>query len=83
MTEQIGPDISTTLSQIDKKLAQISSVLACQLIGSEIYKDKTQGELVDFLNRLGFDREQMSGILNTTIGSINSRMAELKKEGKA
>ena len=64
-------------------MQQIANCLGYLVIKNEQFKDLTDNDLIPVLWRLGFDRNDIAAILDTTPGTVSVRISRLKAEAEA
>ena len=77
---------SATVGEIRALVApmqQIANCLGYLVIKNEQFKDLSDNDLIPVLWRLGFDRNDISAILDTTPGTVSVRISRLKAEAEA
>jgi hypothetical protein len=84
MTTKTSPTPSSIESQLSaKSLQQIANCLAYLVINTDDLKGKNKQELMSILSDLGFDRNAIAGILQTTPEAVSVRLSELKASKKS
>lgn len=66
--------------KISKALEQIVKLKALDSIQSERWSQKPNGEKIYFLYKLGFENEDISIIIGTTIGTVQKEISVRKKQ---
>lgn len=66
--------------KIYKALDQIAKLKALDSIQSEGWSQKPNGEKIFFLHKLGFESEDISIIVGTTIGTVQKEISVRKKQ---
>ena len=65
-----------------KFLQQIANCLAYLVVHTDELKDKSNNDLIPILSSLGFDRNAIAGVLQTTAPTVSVRLSQLKAEAK-
>jgi CRP-like cAMP-binding protein len=74
-----GLQVSPEISAVAQKLTMISRSLGAIAVRMAPSRPRKLKDQVHFLNRLGFDRNEVAAILGSTPGSVSVRMSERKK----
>jgi hypothetical protein len=64
-------------------MQQIANCLGYLVIKNEQFKDLSDNDLIPVLWRLGFGRNDIAAILDTTPGTVSVRISRLKAEAEA
>jgi hypothetical protein len=70
---------NSELSDIDLSLNRIANCLAFMLLNSDKLKGRSNNDLIPFFASLGFEKEAIATILQTTTETVRVRLAQLKK----
>jgi|GEM_PF-3578456 hypothetical protein len=71
----MSKEIQETLKTIEKQLANITNLLAYQMV-----EGKTLAESAPVLRRLGITPSEIAAIFGSTAGAVSVRLAEAKKK---
>jgi SOS response regulatory protein OraA/RecX len=80
-TSATYPNVESLLSA--KSLQQIANCLAYLVVNSGDLKGKNKQDLMPILSDLGFDRNAIAGVLQTTPESVSVRLSQLKAAKKS
>ena len=77
------PDnIINALNSLNSSLIQISGALGFLLVNEEVNNSKNKTQLIKLLNGLGYSKQQIAVILDTTENTVGVRLSEMKKTVK-
>ena len=74
--------IAESLQQLTVTTQQIANCLGFLVIRFSDYRKKPDTERIPFLNRLGFDRHAIAGILGTTPNTVSVQLSRCKAAKK-
>ena len=80
MAKKIEPAADNVLA--GKSLQQIANCLAYLVVHTDELKDKSNNDLIPILASLGFDRNAIAAVLQTTPPTVSVRLSQLKAEAK-
>jgi hypothetical protein len=60
-------------------LSQLAKMQAYQLIHSEEWRDKSNGEKIYFLHQIGFSHDDITILVETTIGTVRKEISVRNK----
>jgi CRP-like cAMP-binding protein len=82
MLKNKGSESSSETQIILERLDQIAKSLAFLVIHSEELKDKSNRDLIPILAQVGFDRNFIAQLLNTTPDTVSVRLSQMKAKAK-
>ena len=82
MNEQIIAETETTKDILESNLSSIKMCLGYLIVNSNQNVDKNQVEKIEILSRLGFEKELIALVLDTTEKTVKSRLSDISKKKK-
>jgi len=67
------------LEKISKSLNQLVKVKTLEILQSEEWIGKSNGEKILFLHKIGFSNEEITNLIETTIGTVKKEISVRKK----
>ena len=67
------------LDELGEKMDTLIQVMAVSSKIETILKDKTKTQQIETLSELGFPKDTIALLVNTTLGTVSARISEMKK----
>ncbi len=75
-------EIGKSIGELTRSLNRIANSLGFVIVNSEELRDKKKTDKMVILDRLGYDRNEIAAIVDSTPDAVSSRLSEARKEGR-